>query len=154
MFRFGKAADAHTVYEPLPFAGARDFGANLSAKGLHRFGGIKGIVALEHAADTRLTDSERAQNERPNRDGFVAGHPGAAGQRAGAAGGERDRVGVHCSWPRRPLGVPSWRALRSAVYHVVRRAVIRLIFGLKRSGSTIDSRRATSQVKHPNCSKD
>ena len=97
MFRFGKAADAHTVYEPLPFAGARDFGA----KGLHRFGGIEGVVALEHAADTRLTDRERAQNERPNRDGFVAGHPGVAGQRAGAAGSERNRVGVHCSWPRR-----------------------------------------------------
>ena len=97
MARFGKAAHAHAVNQPLSFAGARDFGA----EGLHRFGGIKGVFALEHAADTRLTDSERAQNERPNRDGFVAGHPGAASQRAGAAGGERDGVGVHCSWPRR-----------------------------------------------------
>jgi len=59
----------------LPFAGARDFGA----KGLHRFGGIKGVFTFEHAANTRLTNRERAQNERPNRDGFVAGHPGAAG---------------------------------------------------------------------------
>src|SRR5437763_5888727 len=151
MFRFGKAADAHTVYEPLPFAGARDFGANLGAKGLHRFGGIKGIVALEHAADTRLTDRECAQNKRPNRNGFVAGHPRTAGQRAGAAGSERDGVGVHCN---SALGAPLWRASRSAVYHAPRRAVIRLIFGLKRSGSTIDSRATTSQVQHPNCTKD
>jgi hypothetical protein len=81
------------VNRPLPLAGAHNFGA----KGLHRFGGIKGVFALEHAADASLTHCERAQNERPNRDGFVAWHPGAAGQWAGAAGSERNGIGVHCS---------------------------------------------------------
>ena len=45
-------------------------------------------------------------------------------------------------------------ALRSAVYHGLWRDVIRLFLPVKRNGSTIDSRLATSQVKHPNCGKD
>jgi uncharacterized protein (TIGR02300 family) len=42
----------------------------------------------------------------------------------------------------------------SAVYHGLRRAVIRLFSGAKRTVSTIDSRLATSEVKYPNCSRD
>src|SRR6516225_9794119 len=49
---------------------------------------------------------------------------------------------------------PLRRALNSAVYHGLRRGVIRLFLAAKRTGSTIDSRLATSQVKHPNCGKD
>jgi uncharacterized protein (TIGR02300 family) len=49
-----------------------------------------------------------------------------------------------------PCGAP----FKSAVYHGLWRGVIRLFLAAKRSGSTIDSRLATSQVKHPNCGKD
>jgi uncharacterized protein (TIGR02300 family) len=45
-------------------------------------------------------------------------------------------------------------ASKSAVYHGLWRGVIRLFLAAKRSGSTIDSRPATSQVKHPNYVKD
>jgi uncharacterized protein (TIGR02300 family) len=49
---------------------------------------------------------------------------------------------------------PLRRALNSAVYHGLWRGVTRLFLAAKRTGSTIDSRLATSQVKHPNCGKD
>ena len=49
---------------------------------------------------------------------------------------------------------PLRRASNSAVYHGLWRGVIRLFLAAKRAGSTIDSRVATSQVKHPNCAKD
>ena len=49
-----------------------------------------------------------------------------------------------------PCGAP----LKSAVYHGLWRGVIRLFSTVKCTGSTIDSRLATSQVKHPNCAKD
>ena len=49
-----------------------------------------------------------------------------------------------------PCGAP----LKSAVYHGLWRGVIRMFSAAKRTGSTIDSRLATSQVKHPNCAKD
>ena len=49
---------------------------------------------------------------------------------------------------------PLRRALNSAVYHGLWRGVIRLFLAANRTGSTIDSRLATSQVKHPNRGKD
>jgi hypothetical protein len=49
---------------------------------------------------------------------------------------------------------PLRRVSTSAVYHGLCRGVIRLFLAAYRSGSTIDSRLATSQVKHPNCGKD
>jgi uncharacterized protein (TIGR02300 family) len=49
---------------------------------------------------------------------------------------------------------PLRRVSNSAVYHGLWRGVIRLFLAANRTASTIDSRLATSQVKHPNCGKD
>src|SRR5215470_11782555 len=63
-------------------------------------------------------------------------------------------VGSGCIAGAGGMTQPLRRASNSAVYHGLWRGVIRLFLAAKRAGSTIDSRVATSQVKHPNCAKD
>ena len=80
--RFGKAADADAVDQPLPLAGALDAGAK-RPQGLRR---VEDVLAFEQAADAGRADRERAKNKRANRDRFVARHANAS-RKADRCGG-------------------------------------------------------------------
>ena len=75
---------------PGTFAGALDGGAERS----HGMAGIEHVVAFEQPRDAGLPHRERAEDQGPVRDRFVAGHAHAALERTGTAGSERDTGGA------------------------------------------------------------
>ena len=79
-----KPGDSDAVDAPGAFAGAFDRGAERP----HRLAGVEHVLAFEQSADARLSDRERAENQRPVGDRFVAGHADAPLERARAAGRE------------------------------------------------------------------
>jgi hypothetical protein len=70
---------------PFAFAGAFDRGSQRA----HGFARIDNVLALKETADAGLANRERAENQRPMRDRFVAGDAQPAAQRARAARGQR-----------------------------------------------------------------
>jgi hypothetical protein len=73
------------VDAPRPFASAFDLGAERA----HGIGGVEHVLAFEQPRDAGLSDRERAEDQRPMRDRFVAGDAGGAFERARAARGQR-----------------------------------------------------------------
>ena len=73
-----KAADPDAAHPPGAVVAASD----LRAQGAHRVGGAVDVLAFQQAGNGGLADRQRAQNERPMRDRFIARHPDTAGQRA------------------------------------------------------------------------
>ena len=82
VLRLLEAADAHALDPPGPGAGPLDRGA----EGPHRPAGVEHVLALEQAADPRLADRQRAEDQRAVRDRLVAGHlhPARSGPDASA----------------------------------------------------------------------
>src|SRR5208283_5059480 len=79
------------AHPPFPRRGPLD----LRAERPQCLGGIEDILAFEQAADRRLADRERADDQGPMRDRFIAGYAHTAFQRAMAAGGEGWGIGAH-----------------------------------------------------------
>ena len=82
---FGKATDPHAMHRPCAVAVARHFGP----EGAHCLGGVQHILAFQQAGDAGFADRHRTKDQRAVADRLVAGHFGAARQRAGFAGGHR-----------------------------------------------------------------
>src|SRR5262249_29473620 len=80
-----EAADADAMDAPGPFTRAFDLGPERT----HSIGGVEHVLAFEQPGDAGLADRERAEDQRPVRDRFVAGHARGAFERARAARGQR-----------------------------------------------------------------
>src|SRR4051794_1543030 len=88
--RLGKSRHADPVDTPLALSDPLDS----RAEGPHRAARVDYVLALEEAADPRLTHGQRPKNEGAMRNRLVARHANAAPKGAGAAAGERD-LAVH-----------------------------------------------------------
>ena len=100
--RFGKAGDADAADDPRAGAAPLEKGAER----LHRLRGVEHILAFEQSADFASRRRKRAEDQRPMRDRFIAGHAHAAAERAMAAGGERSGRGVHRENPLSRAAAP------------------------------------------------
>ncbi len=87
--RAHEAADADAMDAPDTVVAALQPGAERA----HHVGGVQHVLAFQQAGDRGLAHGERPQDEGAVRDRLVAGHAGAALQRAGAAGGQRRQFG-------------------------------------------------------------
>ena len=98
------------------------------------------VLAFQQAGDAGFADRQRAENQRPVRDRFVARHADTAGQRAAAAGGQAGLRQRRFMAKSRKARRPSSTARRR---HPERRD-----FRAFRRVPAIDSPPATRQVKH------
>jgi len=80
-----KSADPDAVNGPGPLAAALD----LRAQGPHRLGGIDDILAFQKSGDPAFAHRKRGQDQRPVRDGLVAGNLDLAVQGFGPGAGEK-----------------------------------------------------------------
>ena len=100
-FRLTKSADADPVHAPLAFA----VRSTRRAERAHCFGGVEDVLAFKQACDPGFADRQRAENQGPVRDRFVAGHAQPALEWPGA---------VRCKRGRRALAHGRARAIWGA----------------------------------------
>ena len=79
--RHAKASDPHAANMPGAIVAPFDRGAERA----HGVGGVEDVLAFEQTGDCRLTNRERAEDERAVGDRFVARHADGAHKRRAAA---------------------------------------------------------------------
>src|SRR4029078_12923295 len=82
--RLAENAHTHTANASFGLAAALD----LAAEGPHRLRGVESVLAFKQAGNACLAHRERAEDQGPMGNGFVARNLGMTPQRAGTARGQ------------------------------------------------------------------